>query len=57
VYQDAAPSPDALIQLDADTAWKSLYHALELDEARSRARVEGDEALAAPFFGTRSVMV
>lgn len=57
VYQDAAPSPDALIRLDADTAWKSLYHALELDEARSRARVEGDEALAAPFFGTRSVMV
>lgn len=57
VYHDAAPSPEAAIRLDADTAWKSLYHALVPSEARARAHVEGDEALAAPFFGTRSVMV
>lgn len=57
VYRDAAPSPEAAIRLDPDTAWKSLYNALEPAEARARARVEGEELLAAPFFGTRSVMV
>ncbi|MEL7060661.1 MAG: maleylpyruvate isomerase N-terminal domain-containing protein [Acidobacteriota bacterium] len=48
---------DARIDLDPETAWKTLYHALDPQTARSRARVVGDESLAAPFFAARSVMV
>lgn len=50
-------APTASIRLDPDTAWKSLYHALDPAEARARAQVEGDERLAAPFFEARSAMV
>lgn len=57
VYEGAATTPTAKIFVDPDTSWKSLYHALSPEEARSRARLEGDERLAAPFFGARSVMV
>lgn len=57
MHRGAAPSPEVAIRLDADTAWKSLYHVLAPVDARARAHVDGDEALAAPFFGTRSVMV
>ncbi|NOT45466.1 MAG: hypothetical protein HOP14_12765 [Acidobacteria bacterium] len=51
------PAPDATVGLDPDTAWKSLYHVLEPAEARSRARIEGEARLVAPFFEARSVMV
>lgn len=57
VYRDAAPSPTTTIRLDPETAWRSLYNALEPAEARARAQVAGDPALAEPFFATRSVMV
>lgn len=57
VREGRPSAPGATIRLDPDTAWKSLYHALDPAEARSRADVEGDESLAAPFFGARSVMV
>ena len=57
IYEGAAESPAASIRVDADTAWKVLYNALSPEEGRSRAQVEGDEALASAFFGTRSVMV
>ena len=55
---DGAPAtPDASVRLDPETTWKSLYHAIDPSEARARARVEGDEGLAAPLFRARSVMV
>ncbi|PAP77215.1 maleylpyruvate isomerase N-terminal domain-containing protein [Rubrivirga marina] len=57
VLEGGSADPDATIILDPDTAWKSLYHALDPAEARSRARLGGNEELAAPFFGARSVMV
>lgn len=50
-------APRASVRLDPDTAWKTLYHALDPVEARSRARTEGDERLLEPFFRARSVMV
>lgn len=55
--EGASTAPAAAVGLDADTAWRTLYHALEADEARRRAAVDGDEALVRPFFEARSVMV
>ena len=57
IFGGAAATPDAVIRLDPETAWRSLYHALPPDVARSRARLTGPEALTAPFFEARSVMV
>lgn len=56
-YEGAPSEPTTSIHLDADTAWKSLYHALRPAEAHARARIEGRAELAAPFFFARSVMV
>lgn len=52
-----APDPAAAIEVDADTAWRLLYNALSAEEARGRAAVHGDAALAEPLFAARSVMV
>lgn len=57
ILRGAASSPAATVTLDPDTAWRVLYNALSADEARKRARIEGDGDLAAPFFRARSVMV
>ena len=57
IFSGPAPAPNARIQLDPETAWRSLYHALPPDEAHARAHIDGDDALATPFFATRSVMV
>lgn len=57
MHAGASPTPDATIVLDPDTAWKTLYHALDPNQARARARIEGEASLAAPFFRARSAMV
>lgn len=57
LYRGAAAEPRAHVTIDADSAWRLLYNALPEDVARARTRVEGDEALAEPIFGVRSVMV
>lgn len=57
VCKGEGPEPDTTISLDPNTAWKTLYHAIRPEEARSRAHVQGDASLALPFFRARSVMV
>lgn len=51
-----AESATARIALEADLAWRMFTKGITGEAARARARVEGDERLAAPFFGTLSVM-
>lgn len=57
VVHGAATSASATVSVDADTAWKLLYHALTEEAAVARAVITGDHALAAPLFRARSVMV
>jgi Mycothiol maleylpyruvate isomerase N-terminal domain len=47
----------ATIRTDPDTAWKLLYNALSVDEARARVAISGDRSAAEPMFSARSVMV
>lgn len=51
-----AAKPDARIALDGESAWRVFTGGLPGAEARARATVTGDEALAAPFFGVVAVM-
>lgn len=53
---EAAPAA-ARVGLAPPDAWRVLYNALPPEEARRRARVEGDERLAGAILRTRSVMV
>lgn len=48
--------PQARVTTDQDAAWRMFTKGLTAGDARARSRVEGDERLAAPFFGTVSVM-
>ena len=57
LYRGAAPNASATVTLDPDFAWRLLYNALTHEQARQRARVEGDAALIEPLFAMRSVMV
>lgn len=57
IFQGHTATPNASIQLDPETAWRSLYHALPPEEAQARAHIEGPIELASPFFAARSVMV
>jgi uncharacterized protein (TIGR03083 family) len=57
VFRGAAPDETARVTMDADTAWKLLYHALPADAVRARIAVEGDAALVEPLLRARSVMV
>lgn len=47
----------ARVSLDAETAWRLLFNALDDDEATRRVTVSGDESLCAAFIKARSVMV
>lgn len=51
----AAP-PAVTVTLDPDTAWRLWTKGLDRREARARAAVDGDEALAAPLFGMVTIM-
>jgi len=51
-----AVAPAASIALSEETAWLLLTKGLAPEPARAQADVAGDEALAAPFFGTLAVM-
>ena len=48
--------PAARVRIGQDAAWRMFTKGIPPAEARARSRVEGDEALALPFFGTLSVM-
>lgn len=50
-------SPATVVEIAADDVWRMFYNALTLDELAARARITGDEALAIPSLGARSVIV
>ncbi len=47
----------ASVRADADTAWKLLYNALSVEDARARVTITGDGSLTEPMLRARSVMV
>ena len=53
----AAPSAAVVVTLEPDGAWRMLYNALSVAQARAGASLEGDPELAEPLFAMRSVMV
>jgi hypothetical protein len=57
VARGALPDASATVSVDADTAWKLLYNALNTETAAARAVITGDHALALPLLQARSVMV
>jgi len=57
IRQGVASRPAAIVETDADTAWRLLYNALPREAALERVSIEGDAALVEPFLSTRSVMV
>lgn len=56
LYRGETTAPEASIGLSEETAWRLLTKGLAPEPARTRADVAGNEALAAPFFGTLAVM-
>ncbi len=50
-------TPDAVVHVAADDAWRLLYNALPPDALRQRVRVEGSATLAAPLLLARSVIL
>jgi uncharacterized protein (TIGR03083 family) len=47
----------ARVCLDAETAWRLFFNALDKEEARRRVAASGDRELCAAFLAVRSVMV
>jgi uncharacterized protein (TIGR03083 family) len=56
LLEGASEHPEASIQLPEQEAWLLLTHGLSGEEARRRATVAGNQALAEPFFGMLAVM-
>ena len=52
-----APEAKATVRLDAGTAWRLFFNALDEGDARRRVATAGDEELCAAFLAVRSVMV
>jgi uncharacterized protein (TIGR03083 family) len=52
-----ASAPLAAAQLDADSAWRLFFNALNPEEAQRRIRLTGDKAMGTQFLRMRSVMV
>ena len=52
-----AAGASARVRLDADTAWRLFFNALEHDAAARRVEAAGDERLCETFLAVRSVMV
>ena len=57
LYRGTAAAAMTEVSLDPDTVWRLLYNALPGSEARRRAQIDGNAALAEPLFAMRSVMV
>lgn len=47
----------ARVRLDAETAWRLFFNALDREDAARRVAASGDEELCAAFLAVRSVMV
>jgi hypothetical protein len=57
LWRGAPAAPTITVRLDPHTAWRMFYNALSPADARRRATVDGDAALAEPLFSARAVMV
>jgi hypothetical protein len=57
LFESKAASASAVIRMADDTAWRLFFNALSPRQIAERVRVTGDEALALPLLGTRSVIV
>jgi hypothetical protein len=56
LFHGRSATPAAHVSLSQDTAWRLFSKGLSPAEARRRVQVEGDEALAAAFLNTVSIM-
>jgi uncharacterized protein (TIGR03083 family) len=52
-----AHGAEAAVRLEAETAWRLFFNALDRREAMRRVAASGDEELCAAFLAVRSVMV
>jgi uncharacterized protein (TIGR03083 family) len=56
LYEGSTPSPRSHIVISQDDAWRLFTKGMHGEQAESRAIIEGDADLAAPFFGTIAVV-
>ena len=56
LFSGEPPHPTARAIVDEDTAWRMFFKAIPAEEARRRARFEGDRALAERAVGALAVM-
>lgn len=57
VMRGRSAHPAARVRSDPDTAWKFLFNALPVDQARRRLTISGDRMLAEAMLAARAVMV
>ena len=57
VDEGRGSAPSAAVTLPDEVAWRLLFNALSIADARSAVRVEGDAALVMPLLRARSVIV
>lgn len=56
LYLGAGDSPTTEVSIDQDDAWRLFTKGLKPEEARQRAQITGDSALAAKVFDTLSII-
>jgi uncharacterized protein (TIGR03083 family) len=56
LHRERHPDAACRIVLDQDVAWRFLCKGLSAEQAKERAQVAGDVALAEPFFRARAIM-
>jgi hypothetical protein len=56
VADEAVGDADAVVELDAETAWRLFARGMSREAAKSMARVQGDSRLAAAVFDTVSIL-
>jgi uncharacterized protein (TIGR03083 family) len=56
VADEAVRDADAVVELDAETAWRLFTRGMSREAAKSMARVQGDSRLAAAVFDTVSIL-
>jgi hypothetical protein len=56
LLEGRAPSPQATIETDAETAWRLWHRLLPREQAAARVTASGDPTLTAPFLGTCALM-
>jgi uncharacterized protein (TIGR03083 family) len=56
LYLGAGDSPTTEVTMDQDDAWRLFTKGLKPEEARQRAQITGDSALAAKLFDTISII-